>query len=438
MMYMKICAAVLGGMLVASATHGAIPEEVIDNAFFPYKNWQPDTGQMQPGVVVNKDNVDAIAKDFLDPEMYRMVKDGWVEMPVGKLTPIRLNENYVDATRQHYGGVKLGDQPGQLLGYVAGRPFPQEPDINDPRAGEKLAWNFRYAVHFGDSGKIGPFYWKYRDMNTGKVERTIKMEFRAYNWTHRTLTDPLPEVEVNTAELFRTIYMGVDEPYDVKNTQVLIHRYEDDLKRDNAWLYLGFQRRVRRLATGQITDSFLGSDLMIEDFEGYNGRISDMNWKFKEVVNVLVPVYEHNAVPLGDEFAMEDGYKFITFGGKGDCFPQVTWQVRKNYLIEVVPKDSNHPVGKREMYLDAQTFAFTRINIYDRAKKLWKMWFINQSPYDAHLPRHQGIGVPIYDGFGMLDIQAMHCTTGQFRTEIHPPEVVPRVFSPQYLRTIGR
>ena len=51
-------------------------------------------------------------------------------------------------------------------------------------------------------------------------------------------------------------------------------------------LYLGFQRRVRRLAQGQVTDSFLGSDLMIEDFEGYNGRVSDMKWTYKGTKNV--------------------------------------------------------------------------------------------------------------------------------------------------------
>jgi hypothetical protein len=67
----------------------------------------------------------------------------------------------------------------------------------------------------------------------------------------------------------------------IGNTQLLIQRAEDDLKLDNSWMYLGFQRRVRRLATGQTTDAFLGSDVMIEDFEGYNGRVSDMKWTFK-------------------------------------------------------------------------------------------------------------------------------------------------------------
>ena len=301
-----------------------------------------------------------------------------------------------------------------------------------------MAWNYRFTPHFGDSGSIYPFYWKYRNMNSGKVEKTLKMEFNAYNWKHRTLEPPIPEVEKNPGDLFRTIYLRVDEPFDIKNTQLLIHRYEDDLKRDNAWLYLGFQRRVRRLASGQVTDAFLGSDLMIEDFEGYNGRISDMDWNFKGVRWMLVPFYEHNAMELGDEFKSDDGFQYITFGGKGGCFPNITWQVRKQYLVEAVPVDPSHPIGRRDIFLDAQTFAFSRINIYDRGGKLWKMWFIGQGPDYAHIPENKDRGVPVYDGFGMMDIQAMHCTTGHFRTEIHPERVDTKRFTPQYLRAVGK
>jgi len=232
--------------------------------------------------------------------------------------------------------------------------------------------------------------------------------------------------------------MRVDEPYDVKNTQLLIHRYEDDLKRDNAWLYLGFQRRVRRLASGQVTDSFLGSDLMIEDFEGYNGRISDMKWSYKGVKWVLLPIYNHNDQELGEEFATDDGYKYVTFGGKGGCYPNTSWQVRKTYEIEAVPSDPNHPVGKREIYMDSETGALLRINVHDRSDKLWKMWFITQNHFDSHLPRHKDIGVPVYDGFGMMDVQAMHCTTAQMRSEIHPGTFDTKSFTPQYLRVTGR
>ena len=433
-----IRAAVVGALVgTVASVQAATPDEVIQNAFYPYQNWTPDLGAFKPGDVVNQANVEQ-AKSILDEGMYEMISSGWTEIKIGQTTSIKLHDAYVEATRRNLGKTQLGSQPGELNGFDSGRPFPEAPDASDPRAGEKLAWNYRYAVHFGDSGMIGPFYWKFRDMKTGKIERTLKMQFRAMAWKHRTLSDPLPDLTPNPAELYRTIYMGVDEPFDVKNTQLLIHRYEDDLKRDDAWLYLGFQRRVRRLATGQITDSFLGSDLMIEDFEGYNGRISDMQWEYKGTRNILLPFYDHNAMKLSDEHPDADGYRYIDFGGKGGCFPEVTWQLRKTYVMEATPVDPNHPISKRVIYQDAQLGSLPRIVIYDRAGKIWKTWFINHTGSDQHLDSNKGKNVSIYDGFGMIDLQAQHCTTGQFRTQIDPPENDTKSFTPQYLRTRGQ
>lgn len=428
-----LAAALLGSTGMAQAVS---PEDV-DSSFFPYQDGPPDLGVFKPGDVINQENVEQ-AKGILDEGMYYMIKQGWTEVPLDSTTSFRLNDAYVQATRDNADKVSLGEQTGVLNGYVAGRPFPKEPDVGDPRAGEKLAWNYRYSLHFGDSGMISPFYWKYKDMKSGKVERQLKFEFRALNWKHRTTTEPIPDITPNPSQLFRTIYMGVHEPFDVKNTQLLIHRFEDDLKRDNAWLYLGFQRRVRRLASGQITDSFLGSDLMIEDFEGYNGRISDMKWSFKGARNILLPFYDHNAMELTDEFKEADGYQYIDYHGQGGCFPKITWQLRKVYEIEVVPVDPNHPVGKRVMYMDAQTATLPRIVIYDRAGKMWKTWFINETHSDNHLPANKGKDISVYDGFSMMDLQAMHCTTGQFRTELDPKINLPRTFTPQYLRAKGR
>lgn len=425
---LSLLAALLPHVLVQAAT----PEDV-DKSFYPYKNGVPTHAVAKPGAVINKANVES-AKDALDPALYQFIKDGWLEMKVGATTSFDLNKNYVDATRTNLNKSKLGGKTGEISGFVAGRPFPEEPSAQDARAGEKLAWNFKYGINWGDSAAIYPFYWKFRDMNSGKIERTIKFNFHFLNYKHRISQNPVPEITPNPSQLFRAIYVKVLEPIDVKDTQLLIQRYEDDLKLDDANLYLGFQRRVRRLASGQVTDAFLGTDLMIEDFEGYNGRITDMKWSYKGTANVLLPFYNHNELKLADEHPEADGYKFVAFGGKGGCFQDITWQLRKAYIVESVPADSNHPISKRVHYMDAQTGTMVRTLIFDRKGELWKTFTIGKSHPDHHLPKNKGSGVAIDDSFSMVDVQSKHCTTGQFKGQVDPALNAPSLFTVQNMR----
>ncbi|WP_299183160.1 DUF1329 domain-containing protein [uncultured Neptuniibacter sp.] len=424
--------------LVTSAHAAQVSDDVIKQSFFPYAAGAPSVNGVSAGMVIDQSNVDSV-KDALDPAMYRFVKNGDYSIKVGDTTDFALHQSYIDATRKYAGDTKLGAEPGAIEGSVAGRPFPQEPSMDDPRAGEKLAFNYKYGYNWGDSAAIYPFYWKYRDMKSGKVERTVKFNFHFLNFTHRTQQEPYPALTPNPSNLFRGIYVQVLEPFDVKNTQLLIQRFEDDLKRDNAYLYLGFQRRVRRLSTGQVTDAFLGSDVMIEDFEGYNGRISDMQWNYKGTKNMLLPMYNHNDMDLDTETHKDDeGYQVVKFGGTGGCFPDITWQLRKVYVVESKPVDANHPISKREHYIDAQTFTIPRNITYDRKGDMWKSWLIGQTHPDHHLPVNKGTGVSVDDSFSMVDIQANHCTTGQFKGIVDPELTPPSKMTVQNLRASGR
>ncbi len=427
----------LAVMLIGTNTGFAATLEDVEASFYPYKEGVPHVEGITPGMVINASNVES-AKDALDPGLYQHIKDGWVEITVGETTSFDLHPNYVEATRKGVGKVSLGDSLGQINGFVAGRPFPEEPSLDDPRAGEKLAWNYKYGYNWGDSAAISPFYWKYRNLKSGKVERNIKFGFHFLNFKHRVNQEPIPEFSDNPSDLFRAIYVQVHEPFDVKNTQLLIHRYAEDTKRDNSWLYLGFQRRVRRLSSGQITDSFLGADIMIEDFEGYNSRLSDMNWSYKGTRNVLLPFYNHNEMTLSTEYKEDDGYQFVEFGGKGGCFPNITWQLRKVYVLESDPIDDNHPISRRLHYVDAQTFTLPRTMIYDRKGDLWKSWTIGQAHPDHHLAKNKGSGVSVDDSFSMVDLQASHCTTGQFKGQVDPALNPKKLFTVQNMRATGR
>ncbi|MHB0817883.1 DUF1329 domain-containing protein [Stutzerimonas stutzeri] len=424
-------------LAVAAGSAQAADESVIEQSFRPYAKDTPSFTGLSAGMTIDQGNV-AQFKDILDPAFYGFIEKGWVALNVGETTSFDLHPNYVEATRQGMDKIALGAKPGEIEGWVAGRPFPQEPDASDPRAGEKLAWNYKYGYNWGDSAAIYPFYWKYRDMNSGKVERTIKFNFHFLNFTGRVNQQPIPAITPNPSELYRGIYVNVLEPHDVRNTQLLIHRAQHDLKRDNSWLYLGFQRRVRRLATGQVTDAFLGSDLMIEDFEGYNGRISDMNWTYKGTRFMLMPFYNHNELTLDSETHKDsEGYQVVAFGGQGGCFPNITWQLRKVYEVEAAPVEGSHPLAKRVHYMDAQTFTVPRTISYDRKGSLWKTFTIGQAHPDHHLPQNKGSGVSIDDSFSMIDVQAMHCTSGQFKGVVDAKLSPPEMFSVQHMRATG-
>lgn len=406
----------------------------VENSFNPYKNGFPSFSGLAAGTVINKGNVEQF-KDILAAGTYKLLKDGLFELKVGPTTQFELSKGYIEATRANLNKAKLGPKNGDIEGYVAGRPFPEEPKLDDPRAGEKLAWNYKYGVNWGDNASIDPFYWKYRNMTTGQVERTIKFDFHFLNIKHRVKDAPIPEVTPNPSNLYRAIYVKVNEPQDLKNTQLLIQRYEDDQKLDDAYLYLGFQRRVRRLATGQTTDSFLGSDLMIEDFEGYNGRVSDMKWTYKGTKNVLLPMWNHNELKLSDEFKDPEGYKYVNFGGQGGCFYDGSYQLRKVYILEAVPVNPNHPISKRAYYMDAQLQNLNgAIETYDRKGEIWKIWSVGKSHADHHLPLNKGSGIGIDDAFSMVDIQSKHCTTGQFKGQVDYKQNPPSMFQVQNMR----
>ncbi|RTL57073.1 MAG: DUF1329 domain-containing protein [Rhodocyclaceae bacterium] len=411
----------------------AFGDDGVDASFNPYRQGFPAFPGLAPGLQISKANVDQFV-DALDPGMVNVVRNGWYEIKVGPTTQFAVNEKYVAATRKYAASVKLGPNVGDLEGYVAGRPFPQEPDLKDPRAGEKLAWNYKHGASGEDNASVNPFYWRYRDMRTGKVERTVKFSFHFLRFKHR-LTEPAPEVPGNASNMLMAIYARVYDPQDIKGIQLLIQRYEDDHKLDDSYMFLPMTRRVRRLAPAQTTDAFLGSDAMIEDFKGYNAAISDMKWTYKGMRNVLLPMYNHNEMKFETDLPAEsDGYKFVGLTGMAGCFPDVTWQLRKTYVLEAVPVRTDHPISKRIFYLDAQTMMIVRGLAYDRRGELWKNGTLGMSHPDAHLPANKGTGTPVDDVFSAVDMQAMHCTTGQFKTQGDATTNKPSMFQVQYMR----
>jgi hypothetical protein len=438
MSFSKKAAAAFGVLLLLTGLAEARTAtlEDVENSFYPYRNGAPQHPGLKPGTVITAANV-ASFRDSLDPALADLITKGSVEITIGKTTSFAPHKAYVEATRAHLNQVTLGDEPGVINNYISGRPFPAPPSLDDPRAGDKIAWNFRYA-YSGDSGAVTQFIWQYVNMRKGKVERTLKMRSNMLTFKHRLIQPPVPDLPKNDLGIYQALYLYVQSPNDLRNTQLLIYKLDDDRARDRSWMYLNTFRRVRPLSTGQTTDAFLGSDIMIEDFLGYNGRLKDMVWTFKGETNVLLAYFNHDEMPLVETVHQSDNFKFIGFHGQGGCFPNVTWQLRKAYMLEAKPRDPDHPISKRLYYVDVQTHTMSLGRIYDQSGKLWKLAIGGFSHPDHHHPKNKGTGVNIIDVASMIDLQAERCTRLQFKTEVDPKLSPRSMFSVQYMRTQGR
>ncbi len=387
------------------------------------------------GTVIDAGNVAAYAA-VIDENLAALVADGLLQIKVRDPYTIPPHPAYQAATAEHGGQARLGDNPGELHEYVAGLPFPEPPDPADPRAGEKIAWNVRYSWA-GDSGEITNFYWQYRNMRKDHVERELSFYAAQMRFKHRHVLEPVPELPNNPSGIFNALYLRVLSPMDLRNTQLLIHRLEDDTARDATWLYVANFRRVRRLASGQTTDAFLGSDIMIEDFIGYNGRIMDMKWSYHGTRTVLLPFFDHDEAALVERPPQPDDFRFVDFHGAGHCFPDVPWQLREAHVIEAEPVWDRHPLSKRRYYVDARTWTIAYGNLYDRGGKLWKIGYGAFAHPDRHLPQNAGLGFPVIDAATQVDLQAGHCTTLQFRSVAHTGTMDVNDFSVQALRVKG-
>ena len=389
-----------------------------------------------PGTVISAANVESFSA-VLAPGLAELLSDGFLSITVGEPLSITTHLAYLEATRRHLGATRLGEQPGIIHDYVAGRPFPEEPRLDDPRAGDKLAWNLRYTYTY-DSGEVASFYWQYRDLRRDRIERQLSFYTSSLKFMHRHVQEPVPSMPGNPSQIYHALYLKVLSPPDLRGTQLLVQRLEDDTSPEQTWLYLSGQRRVRRLASGQTTDAFLGSDIMIEDFLGYNGRIMDQKWTYHGVAWVLLPFFNHDEQALEDAGQQLDGYRFVGFHGKGGCFPNVTWHVRKAYILDAEPYRQQHPLSKRRYYLDAQTMLPVYGHIFDKPGKLWKVAIGAYSHPDRHHPSNHGSGVPIIDAATMIDIQAQHCTTLQFKAILPEKPFRETDFTVQALRARGR
>ena len=135
----------------------------------------------------------------------------------------------------------------------------------------------------------------------------------------------------------------ISEPNEVKGFIHLKTRYWDIDKADEVYAYIPALRRVRRLTGADLTDPLLGSDATPDDFEVWRQKLtSKMKIRVLEHRDYLVP-----KTYIGMENKPAYDYK------KTGPYAQVEWELRPQWVLEIMINDPNYVYSKRVLYVDA-------------------------------------------------------------------------------------
>jgi hypothetical protein len=378
------------------------PAADIERSFFPYRDRAPATDVPDK---LSKENWQR-AERLLPTELLERLKRGEVDIRTQATTDLPPSPAYVEATRRNVGKARLGDD-GSLHGYEGGRPFPRI-DSSDPRAGLKLAWNFRYHETIDSAQSWGEF--RILD-STGRQVRDIEFYYAlAYGMYRR---DAEADLWKDDRVYFKELYQCL-APEDVKNQMRLKFRYDDDRTSDLNFAYLPEMRKVRQVNVDP-RERMMSSELLNEDFYGFWGYLHEYDWRFLGPATLLAPVAVKAATATFDP---RNGY------------PTDRWELRNMLLLEGTPKTPNHPYAKRVLFIDEQMAVPLYVFTYDRQGKHYKTIFTLYGDPEFS-PGNEHIRQPLWIGQTVVN----HANGNAAVTEMTRLVVDSRV--PEKLFTIG-
>jgi hypothetical protein len=328
--------------------------------------------ELPDGTVLSKDNLDKVKGDtfeghtiasLLTDKMEWQIRNTGLRLPLAHLPEPSLDPKYVEATKANAGKAKFDQSTREVSGYVSGMPFPDISE-SDPNAGEKVLWNVYYGSVFGKEVYTDVYF---VTINSSGYESGQKWLFqRIFNKNRFGESKPvLGDEDVLT----KTTFVGVD-PQDVKGTGTFTIRYDAPGRVEDEWAYIKSARRTRRLSGNAWMDPIGGFDVLQDDLYVYNARPSQ---------------YKQNKL-IGKRWILAPtDFKFAhdtSKAGSADEFPQLQkdapyWNIvdkyapREVWVVEGTPP-SEHPYGKKVVYVDAKLPVIYQGEVYDKKGEYWR------------------------------------------------------------------
>ena len=440
-----------------------------------YANAKPD---FKPGDVLTVKDLERM-RPFVPPGYIEQLNFPNFKAPIIDVIPHTPGAAYLRCTEQYASQVKLRAD-GAIMNYTCGQPFPNEGfSTSDPMAGYKAAWNYTYRyLYFGfydlnfDVALVRPGY----NMGSGANfngadsppsnyladlpkwqtpfpdEAQVRSSYGGAQYVERYLTafyaripfshladlegkaQPLPgadKIEQENLTYFVT-------PFDIRGTAFIIWRYLEDgdkgdpNRADDAWAYIPNLRRVRRISAEVKSDSLLGTDVTIDDFDGFNDRVLNWNWKFlgwKDVLEINDP-----------------GNHYVRYFGPNNIVPIDQWSVKKMAVTLRTPKSERHPYSAVVNFWAADAWSPGYQFTFDRKGKLWKVIEWEYKYSETFKPGFwaetmNGAHAVIWWHLSAIDVQNGRATV--FRQqgpvmERYSPQLLKALFDPGALESIHR
>ena len=137
-------------------------------------------------------------------------------------------------------------------------------------------------------------------------------------------------------------FIYFDSPPDVKDTTFLNWSQEDAEADDDQWIYLPALRKVRRIASGDKENSFMGSDMIYDD--------------------------------MGDREVEEDTHTLLRVENDNGT---------KMYVVQAVAKKPNYIYSRKLTWVNAETWTTPKTEFYDRKGRLLKIMYQDRALIDG-------------------------------------------------------
>lgn len=278
---------------------------------------------------------------------------------------------YQEATEKFAGQATIGTD-GKLENYTAGKPFSHEQilDADETQAGFMVAWDHIHRwQNMGYRNEAIISYIEPGDGSNlldgmqggGNVSRHLEMFYhRVYLSKLAIKADNDYRLDLDDSDhLFFKEYIEMLSPFDIAGLKLVLERPLDQSLGDQVNSYLPTERRVRRLSAKERSDSWLGTNWTLDDFEGFSGLVMDNDWRFigqKVVLHVASSKHEYPQTH-----------------GPLSIIPLDRWQLRPCYVVEAVPRWDGHPYGRRILFIDQETFSVAMTLVIDRNDQLSKV-----------------------------------------------------------------